>query len=392
MFKVFLTCNTELGIGGQGGCLANAAEAFSKLADLTVFTAGVKAPDANFSVQTVGYSRASERLLSIPVLRRRTDWAVLLSDLHFDRQVSKRLQTQKCDLIMGVAAQTHLAFKEAKKKGAKAWLYCLNNYLPFMQQQIQEEQQFLNEPTVATMNPQMLRRFTWECEEADLIVVLSQVAKKTFIQAGFPPEKVAVLTPSINSYRFRPAAKNDSVFRVLYVGSIGPRKGVHYLIPAFLKANIANSELLLVGGASTRVMRLLLEKTLAENSHVKQEGWNFNVHDPVPVFSRASVLVLPSVEDGFGLVALEAMACGLPVIVTSNCGAADVVEDGVNGFVIPPRDEKSLAEKLTFLAANESIRESMGIAARSTAVAHNQEFYNQALQQILIAQGLGANL
>ncbi|MFH7030264.1 MAG: glycosyltransferase family 4 protein [Heteroscytonema crispum UTEX LB 1556] len=388
MMKVTLTCNTGLGTGGQGVCLANAAACLSELADLTVFCADVKTPQTNFSIHPVGYSRASRRLLATPLLRRRHDWAVLLSDLYFDRQVSKRLQSQPCDLIMGVAGQTHLGFKAAKAKGAIAWLYCLNNYLPFMQQQIQQEVKFLCEPTMATMNPKMLQRFSRECEQADLIVVLSKVAKDSFINAGFSAEKIAVLTPFINTARFYPVPKNDSVFRVLYVGTIEPRKGVHYLIPAFLNAKIPNSELLLIGGASTRVLRLLIEKTLSENSNIKQESWDFSRQDPVPVFSNASVLVLPSVEDGFGLVVLEAMACGLPVIVTSYCGAADLVENGVNGFIVPPRDEKAIAEKLDFLAANESIRQEMGKAARNTAIAYTQELYNQKLREIFFLQGL----
>ncbi|NEU71169.1 glycosyltransferase family 4 protein [Hassallia byssoidea VB512170] len=380
--KVILTCNTGLGTGGQGVCLANAAAGFNELADLTVICADVKTPQTDFSVYPVGYSASSRRLLATPLLRRRNDWAVLLSDLYFDKQVSKKLQLLPCDLIMGVAGQTHLAFKTAKAKGAKAWLYCLNNYLPFMQEQIQQELQFLGESTVATMNPKMLQRFSQECKQADLIVVLSKVAKQTFIDAGFSADKITVLPPFINTERFYPSLKTDSTFRALYVGTIEPRKGVQYLIPAFLQAKIPNSELLLVGGTSTRKMRLLVEKTLSQNSHIKQEFWNFNSQDPQQVFSRCSVFILPSVEDGFGLVALEAMACGLPVIVTSHCGAADLIEDGVNGFIVPPRDEKAITEKLDFLAANESIRIEMSKAARNTAVTYTQELYKQNLCQI----------
>ncbi|MBW4445693.1 MAG: glycosyltransferase family 4 protein [Spirirestis rafaelensis WJT71-NPBG6] len=380
--KVTLTCNTELGTGGQGVCLANAAVGLSEVADLTVICAENQTPHSNFSVYPVGHSYWSKRLLATPLVRRRNDWAVLLSDLYFDNQVSKKLQSQPCDLIMGVAGQTNLGFQAAKKKGAKAWLYCLNNYLPFMQQQIQQELKALNESSVATMNPMMLQRFSAECEQADLIVLLSKVAKQTFIDAGFTAEKIVVLHPFINHEKFHPAPKSDSTFRTLYVGTIEPRKGVQYLVSAFLQAKIPKSELLLVGGASTRALRLFIEKKLGEHPNIKQEFWNFNRQDPQLVFSRCSVLVLPSVEDGFGLVVLEAMACGLPVIVTSHCGAADLVEDGVNGFIVPPRDEKAIAEKLDFLAANELIRLEMGKAARATALSYNQELYQQNLRQI----------
>ncbi|MBD2384416.1 glycosyltransferase family 4 protein [Cylindrospermum sp. FACHB-282] len=386
--KVTLTCNTGLGTGGQGVCLANAAAGLSTIADLTVFCAGLEKPPADFPVHPVGNSPWSKRLLTTPLLRRRHDWAVLLSDLYFDRQVSKRLKSQSCDLIMGVAGQTNLGFKVAKAKGAKAWLYCLNNYLPFMQAQIQQEMQMLSEATVASMNPMMLQRFLGECVQADLIVVLSEVAKQTFVQAGFAPEKVAVLTPFVDGVRFRPVRKIDEVFRVLYVGTIEPRKGVPYLINAFSQAKIPNSELLIVGGTSTRALRILIEDALSQHANIKQEFWDFSRTDPTEVFGKCSVLVLPSVEDGFGLVALEAMACGLPVIVTSQCGAADVVSNGVNGFIVPPRNVEILAENLIFLAENQATRTEMGKAARITSEQQNQEIYQQNLCEIFRNQEL----
>lgn len=388
--KVALTCNTPFGVGsgGQGGFLAHAAAGLSELSDLNVFCASYEGPQTKFSVYPVGYSSWSGRIHSTPLLRRRYDWAVLLSDLYFDRQVSKQLESHSCNLIVGVAGQTHLGFTTAKSQGAIAWLYCLNNYLPFMQQQIEQELKLLRESAVAKMHSRMLQRFLQECEQADLILLNADVAKQTFVLAGFPPEKLAVLTPVVNAARFHPAPKNDSTFRVLYVGTIEPRKGVQYLINAFLQAKISRSELLIVGGASTRFLRSLMENTLIQHFNIKQEFWDFSRSEPTQVFSQCSVLVLPSVEDGFGLVVLEAMACGLPVIVTSHCGAADVVEDGINGFVVPPRDVKAIAEKLILLSENESVRTEMGKAARFTAEQHNQERYNHDVRQVFINQGL----
>lgn len=384
--KVILTCNTPLGTGGQGVCLANAATGLKHLADLTVFCSGNEKPQTSFPVFPLGNSQWSQRLLSTPILRRRNDLAVLLSDLYFDRQVSQQLKSQSCDLIIGVAGQTNLGFKAAKAKGAKAWLYCLNNYLPFMQQQIQQELKFFADSTVATMNPMMLRRFANECQQADFIIVLSEVAKQTFVKAGFAPEKIAVITPFVDTERFRPTPKTDDVFRVLYVGTIEPRKGLPYLVNAFNQAKIPNSELLVVGGASTRGLRILMENVLRQNANIKQEIWNFSQTDPTKVFGKSSVLVLPSVEDGFGLVALEAMACGLPVIVTSQCGSADVVDEGVNGFVVPPRDIEAITNKLVFLAENEAKRVEMGKAARITAEQQTPEIYQQTLNQIFAEQ------
>ncbi|MFM7406068.1 MAG: glycosyltransferase family 4 protein [Cuspidothrix sp.] len=386
--KITLTCNTGLGTGGQGVCLENAALGLNKLGYLTVFCSGLTAPKMDFPVYPVGSSIWSRRLLNAPVLRRRHDLAVLLSDLYFDKQVSKKLKSSPCDLIMGVAGQTDLAFQTAKAEGAKAWLYCLNNYLPFMQQQIQQELDFLSDSTVASMNPKMLKRFASECEQADLIIVLSEVAKQTFIQAGFAAEKIKVVTPFVDTNRFHPTLKTDQVFRAIYVGTIEPRKGLPYLVQAFLQADIPNSELLIIGGVSTRGLKKFMTEILSKHPNIKQEFWNFSQDNPTKVFGKSSVLVLPSVEDGFGLVALEAMACGLPVVVTSNCGAADVVNNSINGFIAPPRDVETMANQLRFLAENEDMRAEMGRRARITAEKYNQEIYQQQFSEIFADQGL----
>jgi glycosyltransferase involved in cell wall biosynthesis len=257
-----------------------------------------------------------------------------------------------------------------------------------MQQQIQQELDFLSDSTVATMNPQMLNRFASECKQADLIIVLSEVAKQTFIQAGFSADKIKVVTPFVDTKRFHPTLKTDQVFRVLYIGTIEPRKGLPYLVQAFVQANIPNSELLIIGGVSTRGLKKFMTETLSKHSNIKQEFWNFNQDDPTKVFGRSSVLVLPSVEDGFGLVALEAMASGLPVIVTSQCGAADVVNSGINGFITPPRDVETMANQLKFLAENEAIRSEMGQVCRVNSQQYNQEAYQHQFAQIFADQGL----
>lgn len=387
--KTAIACNTGWNQGGQGVCLAQLAQGLSQFSPLEVFCAlPSAASDRSIPIVGFGKSRSGKIISSIPVLRRRADLIVLLSDRYFDHQLRDLLQAAHFDLVVGVAGQSCQTFKTAKKQGATVWLYCLNSYLPLMQREIQREVALLRDPTVSTMHPQTLRRFQQECQQADLILVLSQVAKQTFIQAGFAPEKLAVVTPFIDPQRFHPVPKPDRTFRVLYVGTIEPRKGVHYLISAFLQANLANAELLLVGGVSTRALHRLITDTLTNHDCIHQEFWNFSDQEPTQVYGRGSVLVLPSVEDGFGLVALEAMACGLPVIVTSHCGAADLVQDGVNGFVVPPRDPAAIAEKLTFLAENESVRVEMGKAARVIAEQHTQADYNHNLHQIFVTQGM----
>ena len=90
-------------------------------------------------------------------------------------------------------------------------------------------------------------------------------------------------------------------------------------------------------------------------------------NDLPKVYAGADVYVLPSLFEGFLVTALEAMACGLPVIVSEHTFAHDVIEDGVNGYVIPIRDKEAIAERLRHLHSNPRLREEMGQAARRTA-------------------------
>ena len=96
-------------------------------------------------------------------------------------------------------------------------------------------------------------------------------------------------------------------------------------------------------------------------------------------YSQASVLVLPSLIDGFGLVVVEALACGIPVIVTVNTGASDIMTNGVEGFIIPIRDVEALKHKLEWCYSHPHELAEMGRAARRKAEELNWGLYRQRL-------------
>ena len=81
-------------------------------------------------------------------------------------------------------------------------------------------------------------------------------------------------------------------------------------------------------------------------------------------YSQSSVFCLASIEDGFGMVILQAMACGLPVLASDHTGAADVVRDGVDGYIVGARDVSALKEKILEMYENPERREAMGESAR----------------------------
>lgn len=212
-------------------------------------------------------------------------------------------------------------------------------------------------------NPKILEKELKEYKETDYISIPSLFSQKTFLEAGVQESKLLHVPYGVDTSQFKPAPKSDSVFRVVYAGGMTLQKGVHYLLQAFSELNLPNSELLLIGGLTDEIKPFFK----------KYEG-KFRYVGSVPQtelanhYSQSSVFVLNSIHDGFGMVIIQAMACGLPVIATENTGGPDIIRDGVNGFIIPIRDVEALKNKLRFLYENPAIQKAMGEMAQKKAV------------------------
>ena len=172
-----------------------------------------------------------------------------------------------------------------------------------------------------------------------------------------------MVLPAIDLDHFRPVAKNDDVFRVLAVLTIDPRKGAYYLLQAFEKAAIPNSELVIIGATGDRWSRRMLQQFTSRLSNIRIQAADV-LKDPIEAtYGRASVFVHPAIEDGFALAVAQALACGKPVITTKQTGAAQLIADGENGYVLECRDVDGLVDRLQQLAANESLLDRMSAAA-----------------------------
>jgi len=200
-----------------------------------------------------------------------------------------------------------------------------------------------------------------ELERADVVMALCSYAKRVLSESGVEESKVAVILPGVDLELFRPRERiPDGIFRVLFVGQITQRKGLSYLLDAFEAASIERSELHLVGPVIG-----------TSDPWIGRAGVVH--HPPVPRaelidhYRRADVFVLPSLAEGFGLTALEAMASGLPVILSTNTFADDIVTDGEEGYIVPVRDSAAIAERLVALAGDPDGRAAAGSAARERA-------------------------
>jgi len=202
-----------------------------------------------------------------------------------------------------------------------------------------------------------------EIELADTILVGSRFVRDTFVSEGIPAERLHVIPYGADPDRFTPAVEpqaGDQPFRVLFVGQIGERKGMSYLLDAYAAFRKPDTELHLVGnfvGGSEVYERY--RGLYRHTAHVPQAQ--------LPeLFRAADVFVLPSLVEGMPMVVVEAMACGVPVIVTPH-GPADVVRDGVDGYVVPVCDSEAILDRLERMYADRRQLTQMGRAAREHA-------------------------
>jgi glycosyltransferase involved in cell wall biosynthesis len=149
--------------------------------------------------------------------------------------------------------------------------------------------------------------------------------------------------------------------RILYVGQVGYRKRLQYVLEAVTNMPRSQAELTIVGPIVNRSKILV---GLPPNaSYLGKLGRDRLKAD----YARADVFVLPSLAEGMALVVLEAMAFGLPVIITRECGYEGVVRDGVEGYVVPSRDSRMIVQSLEQLSRDHELRARMSQASRQRA-------------------------
>ncbi|MEP6937057.1 MAG: glycosyltransferase family 4 protein [Chthoniobacterales bacterium] len=202
-------------------------------------------------------------------------------------------------------------------------------------------------------------RFLEEYDLADLLVVLSEKAAETFRVQGFPEEKLFYLPRGVDVERFRPG-KRPPVFRAIFSGALIERKGIHHLLEAWHRLDLKEAELWLVGTVHDEA-KPHLAKFARKN--VKVIGFAQNLER---YLSEATIHVFPSQCEGSAKVTYEAAACGLPQITTREAG--DVVNDGVEGLIVPPGNVDAIGAAILHLYQHPEIVARMSTAARRRVV------------------------
>jgi glycosyltransferase involved in cell wall biosynthesis len=207
------------------------------------------------------------------------------------------------------------------------------------------------------------RQFDRACRElelADAVFVPSEFVLESFREEGFNDSKLHLIPFGVDLNTFRPpeGGRDGKECTVLFVGRLSLRKGIQYLLPAWDRANV-DGELRLIGRVDESAKAVV--EPYRDRNDIRFLGW---VDDPVAEYKQSDVFVFPSVEEGSALVTYEAMAAGLPSVVTPNSGS--LVEHGVHGQVVEPRNVEATAAAVKELAAKPDRRRELGRRARLT--------------------------
>lgn len=294
-----------------------------------------------------------------------------------DKKVAARLRhVENCDLVYAYEDGALETFRAAHDLGIRP-VYDLPIGYWRIAQQIYEEEREREPEWAATLtgirdSPEKLARKEEEAKLADRIVVASSFTRQTLAAAGFHA-KVEVIP-----YGAPPVTQNEIVagagnLRVLFVGALGQRKGLSYLLHAMDLLG-SGFELTLLGRKTISHCRVL-EAAVARHRWIP----SLPHHEVLRLMQQHDVLVLPSLFEGFGLVILEAMAQGLPVITTPHTAGPDLITEGVDGFIVPIRSAEAIAEKLEQLMRNRERLPEMKLAARRRAQRQRWEDYRARL-------------
>ncbi len=204
----------------------------------------------------------------------------------------------------------------------------------------------------------------------DRIVVVSKAVGEFYHSIGIPREKIYLLYNGIEYEKYilreevkEKAGKKKGELWVGYVGRLHPQKGVEFLIKGFKKVSLSfpQAQLLIIGEGPLKDKLLHIVEEEGIQGRVKFMGRREDLSSLLPLLD---ILVLPSLREGFPNVILEAMASSLPVIASDTGGVREVVEEGITGYLVPPKDVSALAARIKLLLQDQALREEMGRRGR----------------------------
>jgi len=275
----------------------------------------------------------------------------------FDYAVSREVGRRQTDLIVGVNGGAQKTFEVARSQGIRAILHVVNSHPR------------VHNALLATAGApagsheyvpvRAAERVDAELQLADLVLVPSALVANQLLSQGISQERLAILRYGVDPGLFIATARSRVTarsLRCLYVGQISWGKGIRVLIDAARMLSGFATFSLIGPLVSPEVLGKLPPNVVVSNTvpHLRLRA----------EYARADVFVLPSIDDAFGLVTLEALSSGLPVVVSSGAGTSELITHGRDGLVVPSGSATALATALRNIA-DPRLRAELGNAGRA---------------------------
>ncbi len=294
------------------------------------------------------------------------------------------------DWVYGYEDGSLASFRVAEQIGMRRAYELPIAYWETSRRLLDEEAQRLPEWAGTLIGPAdseaKLQRKSEELKLADVVVVPSKFVERTLPVSVRSAKKVVVAefgSPNLPHAELN-TRKDQTVdnrkLRLLFAGSMSQRKGLADVFAAMRLIARRDVELIVLGSP------------VVPMEFYRKQGVSFTFEPPrchtqvLQLMRTCDLLVLPSIVEGRALVQQEALACGLPIVVTANAGGEDLVDDGVTGFLVPIRSPESIAASINSLADNRNQLNSMRHACRAKAAEYSWDRYVQCILDSLKMQ------
>jgi len=279
-----------------------------------------------------------------------------LCDLYLRRHV------EEAEALIGWSGMSSFTIERANDLGLTTFVYRASPHLLEMQSMHDAEyERFGKRSKTGALNAW---KECYEYQAADWIVTVSEYAAESFERYGVSRDKVLVVPYDCNvdQYLTTPDESDPETFTVCTATTVDLLRGVPYLLEAWaVFAKSKDDVELRIAGTRDDSFPDHLYEEFAQRADVTFHGY---VDDVQTLYAESDVFVLPSLADGGPCGPMEAMAAGLPVIVSDHMGAQGEVTDGENGFVVPAAASEPIAARLEELYASAERRAEMGKNAR----------------------------
>lgn len=307
----------------------------------------------------------------------------------FGKKVAERAIKKKVDAVVMYDTNSLECFK--KIKGEKKNIKCIMDtsianrfYTKAIYEKViecEKDWEKFSESRVL-LNKQEMARLLEEINLTDYFLVPSKFVKNSLIYSGVSEEKICIVPYGVDIDLFEYSERRENItsgkLNILFVGQCSYRKGINYLLKAI--SEMQDDVALTIVGGYDNITELYEKYSKCEN--IKFCGRV--QHSQLPqIYKKADVFALPSLSEGMSLVGLEAMACGVPLLCSMNCGVNDVVMQGENGWILERIDSESIKETLKDIILNRTKLPEMGRNARLTAENYSWKVYEKNMQQAL---------